>query len=351
MGAGMRKLRILLGFLIIQLPEPFVRLLYLGRRTVVAGRTIDPKAQAFGELVALIRDINDMPTVEESRAQLLTMAQKLERPGPESVAARDVMLPGAAGERRARVYTPRDIDPMGSVETLLYLHGGGWIQGAIETHNGLCARLADLAGIRVVSYAYRLAPEDPFPAAADDILACYKALVAGETGLAIDPARLIVGGDSAGGNLTACLMHDLAKAGLPMPRAQLLLYPGVDARLESRSMQDLRDQPLLPASRIDWYLGMYIPEGHDRLDPRISPLFSDTHAAQPPALIVAGGHDPLWDDAQRYAGALRAAGVQVDQFDYPGQIHAFMSLTKVLPQGNEAIERTAGWLKTTMRTN
>lgn len=343
----MRKLKILFGLVTIFLPEPVVRLLYTGRRTVVAGRTIDPKAQAAGDLVALIRDINDMPTVEESRAQLEAMAARFECPRPDRIETHDITLPGAVGDRGARVYVRAGQDPMAQAETLLYLHGGGWVQGSIDTHDGLCRRLADLAGIRVISYDYRLAPEHPFPAAADDILACYTAMIAGETDLEIDASQLIVGGDSAGGNLTACLMHDLATADQPMPLAQLLIYPGVDATLSSQSMKDLRDQPLLPASRIDWYLGMYIPEGHDRLDPRISPLFSDTHARQPPALIVAGGHDPLWDDAQSYAAKLREAGVAVVQIDYPGQIHAFMSLTKVLPQGNEAIERTAAWLERT----
>ena len=347
----MRKLKILFGLVLIYLPEPIVGLFLAGRRKVVAGRTIDPKAQAAGNLVALIRDINDLPTVEESRAQLLAMARKFERPGPASVETTDIALPGAGGTRRARLYTPQGLAPLGDAPTLLYLHGGGWIQGAIESHEGLCARLADLAGVRVVSYDYRLAPEHPFPAAADDVLACYRALVTAGADLVIDPARLIVGGDSAGGNLVACLMHDIVTADLPRPLGQLLIYPGVDARLETQSMQDLRDQPLLPASRIGWYLGMYVPEGQDRLEPRISPLFSDTLGQQPPALIVAGGHDPLWDDAQGYAQKLRAAGVAVTQLDYPGQVHAFMSLTKVLPQGNEAIERTAEWLKQRFATD
>lgn len=344
----MSKLSILVGFLKLKLPEKVVSALSFGPMPSVRGRMIDPKAHVASQLVGMIRDINDLPTVEESRAQLLAMAKRFEVQGPETVRMQDIMLPGAAGDRRARVYAPEGTDPMGPGQTLLYLHGGGWVQGAIETHDGLCARLADLAGIRVVSYDYRLAPEDPFPAAVDDVLACYKALITGETELSIDPDDLIVGGDSAGGNLTASLMHDLAKADVAMPLAQLLIYPGVDARLETQSMRDLKDQPLLPAARIDWYLGMYIPEGQDRLDPRISPLFSDTFAQQPQALIVAGGHDPLWDDAQGYATKLREAGVKVEQIDFPGQVHAFMSLTKVLPQGNEAIRQTADWLKRTL---
>ncbi|KPA21163.1 Carboxylesterase NlhH [Shimia sp. SK013] len=341
----MSKLKTFFGLLRILLPEPIVAWMYRGRRTVVAGRMIDAKAQAVSEAVAMMRDINDMPTVEESRRQLLETAQKLEKPGPNSVGMVDIQLPGADGERRARVYTPAGVSPDAAGPTLLYLHGGGWVQGAIESHDGLCARLADLAGIRVVSYDYRLAPEHMFPAAVDDVLACYRALIAGETGLQVDAAQLVVGGDSAGGNLTAVLMHDIAKAGLLMPKAQLLIYPAVDARMTAQSMQDLQDQPLLPGTRIRWYLDLYIPEGHDRLDPRISAVFTDTFAAQSPAFVVAGGHDPLWDDAHVYAEALRKAGVAVELVTYPGQIHAFMSLTKVIPQGNEAIEKTANWLQ------
>ncbi len=339
----MSKLAILWGFLRLTLPEPIVAALYGGRREVVAGRRIDPKAKAASDLVALLRAGQGEPSLEESRQQLAVMAAKFEKPCPATVQKRDIHLPGAAGDRRARVYLPEGIGE--AAPTLLYLHGGGWIQGGIETHDGLCGRLAEMAGIRVISYDYRLAPEDPFPAAPDDVLACYMALVDGTAEVRADPARLVVGGDSAGGNLTACLMHDLCKAGLPRPAAQVLLYPGVDAKLATASMRDLKDQPLLPAARIEWYLGMYLPAAQDRNDPRASPIVSETFAEQPPALIVAAGHDPLWDDAHSYAAALRGAGVQADLVEFPGQIHAFMSLTKVIPQGDEALRETARWLR------
>lgn len=339
----MSKLAIVWGFLRLKLPEPFVSVLYGGRREVVAGRRIDPKAKAASDLVGLLRDGQAMPSVEESRRQLAVMAAKFEKPCPASVRKKDITLPGAAGVRPARVYLPEGVGE--EALTLLYLHGGGWIQGGIETHDGLCGRLAEMAGMRVVSYDYRLAPEDPFPAAPDDVLACYTALIDGVAEVRVDPARLVVGGDSAGGNLTACLMHDLCTAGLPLPAGQVLLYPGVDARLETQSMQDLREQPLLPAARIDWYLGMYLPEAQDRNDPRVSPLFSPTLGQQPPAFIVAGGHDPLWDDARNYAKAIVDAGGQAELVEYPGQIHAFMSLTKVIPQGDDALQKTAQWLR------
>ena len=327
------------------LPSGVVRMIYRGRLPVIDGRRIDPKAQAVTDLVALLRDPQALPTLEQSRAQLAQMAARFERPCPAEVEKTAIALPGADGPRPARVYVPQGTDPEAAQPTLLFLHGGGWVQGSLDTHDGICGQLSHRAGIRVISLDYRLAPEHPFPAAPDDVLACYRGLLDGAGGLHVRAGQLAVGGDSAGGNLTACLMHDLAAAGLPMPVAQVLIYPGTDGRLDTRSMRQLSDQPVLPADRIAWYLGLYLPEGQDRSDPRVSPLLSDHHAAQPRALVIAGGHDPLWDDAQSHAQALERAGVPVDLLEYPGQIHAFASLTRVVPQGNDAIRKAAIWLK------
>ncbi|WP_204112782.1 alpha/beta hydrolase [Shimia biformata] len=341
----MKKLLILLGLIRLMLPESLVALIYLGRRDVVDGRVIDPKAQAAGDLVSLIRDANAPPSVEESRRQISTMAAKFDAPCPRDVIKIDTTMPGAEGDLPARVYVPAGQTPTDAQPTLLFLHGGGWIQGDLDTHDGLCGKLSARSGVRVISLAYRLAPEHPFPAAADDALACYEALSSGRTPFAVTPDMLIVGGDSAGGNLTAGLMHDLVVGGLPVPKGQLLIYPAVDASLTSDSMKALAQQPLLPAKRIDFYLSHYLPPEQDPLTPRVSPLFSDTHDMQPPACIVAGGHDPLWDDAQGYGDKLHAAGVDVTRLNYPGQVHAFMSLTKVIPQGDHAITACADWLK------
>ncbi len=344
----MQKLKLIWGLLKVFLPEPLVRFIYAGRLTTIAGRQIDPKAQAATDLVTLLRDPDQPPTLEQSRAQIATLASKFERPCPPSVNKTDITLPGAAGERAARIYTPAGRDPNAAQPTLLYLHGGGWVQGSIDTHDGLCGALADLSGVRVISYDYRLAPEHKFPAAPDDVLACYRALLDGAGGLNITPEHLAVGGDSAGGNLAACLMHDLLATNLPLPAAQLLIYPGLDGRLTSKSMQDLRDQPLLAANRIDWYLSLYLPDGQDRTDPRVSPLLSPHLATQPPAMIIIGGHDPLWDDGLSHAKALDNAGVPVELLKYPGQVHAFLSLTKVIPQGRDAIQKSAAWLKSAL---
>ncbi|WP_375186123.1 alpha/beta hydrolase [Pseudooceanicola sp.] len=346
----MGKLALIGGLLRVLGPTWIARATYRGKLDVVDGRAIDPKAKAAGDLVNMLRDINVMPPLEESRAQLDMMATKFDQPCPADVITRDITLPGLTGGRAARLYVPAGGDPMAGQPTLLYLHGGGWVQGSLTSHHSLCGKLAKQGNLRVISYDYVLAPEHKFPAASDDILMVYKALLDGTGGLGVQPDSLIVGGDSAGGNLTAALMHDLSGAGLPLPAGQLLIYPAVDGRMTSRSIQALAQQPLLPKSRIGWFLDLYLPEGQDRQDPRFSPLFSDHLAGQPPALILAGGHDPLYDDGVSYAAALREAGVEVQLIEYEGQVHAFLSLTKAIPQGREAIARCATWLRQRLGT-
>ncbi|MCB1398158.1 MAG: alpha/beta hydrolase [Rhodobacter sp.] len=339
----MGKLKMLWTLAVVQMPEPLAALVFAGRRRVVDGRRIDPKAQALGALFDQVRVPGVTPTLAESRASLRLLAEKFDRPCPASVTRRDITVPGAAGDRPGRLY---DTDPDGAMRpTLLFLHGGGWVQGDLETHDGLCGQIALEAGCRVIALDYRLAPEHKFPAGPDDVLAAYRALRERPEAWGVDPTRLAVAGDSAGGNLTAVLMHDIAAAGLPMPRAQLLIYPAVDARMQTRTMQELRQAYVLPVDRIGWYIDQYLPQGQDRLDPRLSPVLSPHLAAQPPACVIVAGHDPLWDDGLMQAEALEQAGVPVEILRYPGQIHIFVSARRVVPQGVEAISRASVWLQ------
>jgi len=205
--------------------------------------------------------------------------------------------------------------------------------------------MAAWAGIRVISYDYRLAPEHKFPAGLDDCRACWQALVETPETWGVDPNRIVIGGDSAGANLTAALIHDLQGQSGVMPAGQVLIYPAVDTRMNSTSMVALQDAYVLPVERIKWYLELYLPEGQDWADPRVAPIFSERLAGQPDAMIVAAGHDPLWDDGRIYTELLRQAGVSVELAEFPGQIHAFVSVTAAIPQGNEALRKVADWLK------
>lgn len=339
----MVKLKVLTMLAVARAPEPLAALWFAGRRRVVDGRRIDAKAQALGELFNTIRVPGVVPTLAESRRSLQVLAERFDRPCPASVTTRDVTLPGAAGARPARIYDtrPEAVDR----PTLLYVHGGGWVQGGIDTHDGLCGQIALEAGIRVIALDYRLAPEHKFPAGPDDVRAAYRGLAATPQAWGVDPARLAVGGDSAGGNLTAVLMHDLAAEGHPLPRAQVLIYPAVESRMNTRSMEALRNAYVLPRERIEWYMEQYLPAGQDRDDPRVAPILSPHLAGQPPALIVNAGHDPLFDDGNLYHQALSAAGVGSELLSYPGQVHAFVSARRAIPQAVAATSAIAAWLK------
>ncbi|MCB1389779.1 MAG: alpha/beta hydrolase [Rhodobacteraceae bacterium] len=339
----MSKLKLLTILAVARAPEPVAALWYLGRRRVVDGRRIDAKAQALGDLFNTIRVPGVTPTLAESRRSLTVLADKFDLPSPPSVTRRDISLPGGDGDRPARLYDTRP--EARDRPTLLYVHGGGWVQGGLDTHDGLCGQIALDAGIRVIALDYRLAPEHKFPAGPDDVLAAYRALRETPRVWGVDPDRLAVGGDSAGGNLTAALMHDLGAAGEAWPRAQVLIYPAVDCRMQTRSMAALANAYVLPRDRIDWYIEQYLPQGHDRSDPRVAPYFSPYLSGQPQALVINAGHDPLFDDGNAYHAALRAAGVDSTLVPFPGQVHAFVSARRAIPQGVQATRAISDWLK------
>ena len=249
-------------------------------------------------------------------------------------------LPTPAGPLNARLYRG---EPGGALA--LYFHGGGFMLGDLDAYDAQSHHLTASSGVSLLNIDYRLAPEHPFPAASDDVLAAWRALTATPADYGIDPARIAVGGDSAGGNLTAALMHDIATGGLPMPKAQVLIYPAVDAAMKSRSMQALRDAYVLPADRVEWYMQQYLPQGQDRSDPRVAPVNSDRLGDQPQALIIHAGHDPLWDDGTLHAKALADAGVPVTLLPYPGQVHAFLSARRALPEAQHATSAICDWLR------
>lgn len=343
----MSKLSLIPALLKTKLPAAILRGMYGSKLPVVDGRQADPKAQAVADLVALVRDPTKPPSVEESRVQMAGFVDRFDRK-EAGVTRQDMDLPGATGPRPARRYRPLDVAADKVLPTLFYLHGGGWVQGGIATHDDLCAKLARRAGIQVISFSYRLAPEHPYPAAPDDVMAGYQGMLAQIDALAIDRERIAVGGDSAGGNLAASLIYSLAQLGQPLPQAQLLLYPALDGRLNSPSVQALADHPLLSRARMQGYFDLYMGSHEDRLEPRVSPLMVPDLAGQSPAFVLVAGHDPLWDDGQAYAARLKDAGVSVALAAFEGQVHGFLNLTKVIPQADEAIDLSAKWLRQTL---
>src|SRR6266404_2932432 len=305
-----------------------------GHRITRGGRTMDPKAQIVGEFVKSIRVPGYFPPLPELRQQLRTMVHLMDEPAPRIARVEHITIPGPAGAIPGRVY---DAAGVGAPARLVvaYFHGGGWVQGDLETHHGLCARLAHRSGALIVAVDYRLAPEHKFPAAVEDSVAAYRWLRSHGGEIGADPARVGVVGDSAGGNLAAVVSQLASAAGGPVPTCQVLIYPALDFALDTPSHRELEDAHVLPRDRIVWYMEQYLTEA-DRTDLRASPLRARNLTGQPPTLVITAGFDPLRDEGHAYADRLRAAGVDVSDREYPGQIHAFVSLTKAIPQGMAA---------------
>ena len=224
---------------------------------------------------------------------------------------------------RTRLYTPRQTgkaDPL-----LVWLHGGGWTIGSLDSYDRTCRGLAAGADCRVLSVDYALAPEHPFPAAVDAAMFVWETLLARTSDYGIDPARIAVGGDSAGGNLSAVLCHEARRAGLPLPCFQLLIYPATDMTGGFPSRKTYANGYLLEAPHMSWFGDGYAGEA-DRTDPRLSPLRYQDFAGLPPAAVHTAGFDPLQDEGIAYAGKLEAAGVPVVKRHYAGLIHGYFNM-------------------------
>jgi acetyl esterase len=227
----------------------------------------------------------------------------------------------------------------------VFFHGGGWVIGTRASHDNAVRFLAKHAGVRVLSIEYRLAPEFPFPAAAEDALAAFEYAVAKAGDLGADPARIAVGGDSAGGNLAAVTAQQAVRRGGPVPAFQLLIYPATDFARRYRSQDLFAEDLFLTDVHMKWFEGHYVPEGTDLTDPRLSPLRADDLRGLPPALVVTAGFDPLRDEGEAYAEKLREAGVDVALRRHDDLIHGFINFTGVGTRFREALAEMAGALR------
>ncbi|MSQ68432.1 MAG: alpha/beta hydrolase [Gammaproteobacteria bacterium] len=250
-----------------------------------------------------------------------------------------------AGTIPARLYQAAVGAPAGGFPALVYFHGGGWAAGDLETHDHLCRHLALAGGFSVVAVDYRLAPEHPFPAALDDCLAATRALALRAEEWGIDPRRLAVGGDSAGGSLATVVCLALRDAGEHWLRAQLLLYPAVDFAADTDSLRTNGQDYLLTTGALEMFTNWYLPDRASRTDPKASPLRAASHAGLPAAIIQTAEFDPLRDEGQAYAAALRAAGVAVDYHCYAGMIHGFARMGARIDAGKQALDDAARQLR------
>jgi acetyl esterase len=247
----------------------------------------------------------------------------------EAVASvRDMSIAGPGGALKLRVYRGAGTQADELLPGLVFLHGGGWVIGNLDSHDRMCRQLANRARCCVVAVDYRLAPEHVFPAAVDDCAAAWQWVADHTAELAIISGRLAVGGDSAGGNLAAVLALMGRDERLPPATFQLLIYPVVDLRAQSLSYQRVTAGVPLTAATMHYFIGHYAPEQADRLDWRASPLLAESLAKTPPALVLTVGNDPLCDEGRAYAQRLEDEGVRVTALHLNDHIHG------VLTQGN-----------------
>ena len=283
---------------------------------------------------------DDVP-VAEQRRRLALEARPLSIRPRLPLTATDHTIPGPAGAIPARLYAPAAAPAPAPL--LVYYHGGGWVQGSIETHDAGCRLLAHLAGVRVLSVDYRLAPEHPYPAAVDDALAAYGWVAAHPERVGADPARLAVGGDSAGGNLAAIVAQAARDdAALADPAFQLLIYPACDLAEKAPSVRAFADGFLLTEEGMDWYMDKYVPDRARRAEPRVSPLRAGDLAGLAPAFVATCVPDPLRDEGEAYATRLREAGVPVALQRF-GQLHGFFNTTAIR-SSRQAVAVLAGAL-------
>jgi acetyl esterase len=285
-------------------------------------------------------------TMSVAQARAADLASIRDAAGdPEPVAeVVDRTIPGPAGELPIRLYRPGGAGPTpGPTPALLYFFGGGWTLGMIDTADGICRSLTNTVGCTTISVGYRLAPEHRFPAAVHDCYAatCWVAEHAAELG--VDPGRLAVGGDSAGGNLAAAVTL-LARGGGPVLAHQLLVYPNTDYSGDTPSMRENTDPLLFNQTSVGWYWGHYLRSPADGADPLASPLRAADLSGLPPATVLTAEYDPLRDEGEQYAAALRAAGVPVELTRYAGMVHGFFAMSGVLDAATRAVAHAAARL-------
>ena len=308
--------------------------------------TLDADAAA---VLQAVRDAGRPPyetlTPDEARALYLKGGEAARPVPPDLASVRSLDATRPAGAIPLRVYRPTTLrQTNGRSPCLVFYHGGGWVIGDLDSHDVVCRTLAHEGQMLVIAVDYRLAPEHKFPAAVDDAVAATQWIADNATSLGIDPARLMVGGDSAGGNLAAVVSLHAREAG-PKIAGQVLIYPATDFAMTHPSHSEPETSCLLTHSVIRWFRDHYLNGLSDGEDWRASPARVANLKGLPPAYVLTAGADPLRDEGDEYAARLRDAGVAVKHETFPGQFHGFITMGKLLSKANVALADIGAWLR------
>ena len=318
---------------VLTVPAPLVDRL-AGQPLTRDGFTMDAQSRLSLRLARLGgRDSKREQPIADARVELEEMALALAPHAAPLARVDDVTLGGVP----ARMYVPRDAPS--PAPALVFFHGGGWTSGSLASHDAPCRVLAAATPAIVIAFDYRLAPEHRFPAAADDALAGFRAVAADAARLGIDPKRIAIGGDSAGGNLAAVVTLD-TRGDAIRPAFQLLIYPAVDFTMSFPSITTMAYGGMLEHPDLIRHSGHYLGD-HDRKDPRASPLFAASHAGLPPAFIATAGFDPLRDEGHAYADRLATAGVPVERRCYGPLFHGFLNAAGGIRAARTALDDLA----------
>lgn len=308
----------------------------------MTAQTLDPQVKMVLDMAAASQrpKIWQLTPPEAREAYKLT-GKILDSKSPPALAEiKERTVPGAAGELKARLYRPTDAD--GAL--MVFLHGGGFTIGDLETHDVPCRMIAARSGVSLLAIDYRLAPEHPFPAGVDDAFTVLRWVLSEAKSLGADPKRIAIGGDSAGGNLSTVACHRLRDSGGPLPALQMLIYPGADFLSDTASMRDFADGYFLEKKSMEYFRGHYL-KGNQGADPLASPLRAKRFDGLPKALVYTAAFDPLRDEGKAYAEKLSSAGVKTAYHCFEGLVHGFMHFTGAVKSSDAAITRMANDLK------
>ncbi|HET7313976.1 alpha/beta hydrolase [Salinisphaera sp.] len=321
------------------LPAALLRIM-AGKPIVRDGQTLDVQCQLLLKIMRTRGVKLGEGEVDAQRKQMLAQSSALAPRANGAIDTSEFVLAGAKGSLAARRYQP---EHAADGAAIVFYHGGGFVLGDLDSHDGLCRALADRAAATVIAIDYRRAPEHPAPAAALDAVAAFRDIVSRADKLGLDPRRLAVAGDSAGGNLAAVVAQQ-TRDDPTAPCAQLLLYPTVDFAEDKPSKDRFATGFFLEKASMDWFERHYLPDGYDKRDPMVSPLRGDL-AGVAPAIVVTAGFDPLRDEGEAYAAALKTAGVDAVSRREPGLLHGFANFAGGVERAGQALREAADELR------